>query len=126
MLAGSPSISGAVIRRHWLQIYIQFICLLVAYISLLAVAVLCLTPYALLSFLMSCSVGSAGLVPTACLLFLLPLVHCLFTILGSCIPFYAMTFAIYTGIAFLCFTCWDSMFGFALACWDSMSGFPGL
>ena len=33
LLAGSPSISGAVLRRHWLLIYIQFISLLVAYNS---------------------------------------------------------------------------------------------
>ena len=33
LVAGSPSLSGAVIRRHWLQLYIQFISLLVAYSS---------------------------------------------------------------------------------------------
>ena len=71
---GSPPISRAVIRRHWLQFYIQFISLLVAYSSLLVAAVLCLMPYALLSFLRCCCVGSANslyqvlLIPTACLL----------------------------------------------------------
>ena len=44
IVAGSPSVSGAARRRHWLQFYIQFICLLVAYSSLLAVVVLCLMP----------------------------------------------------------------------------------
>ena len=73
LLAGSPSISGAVIRTCWLQFYIQFISLLAAYTSLLAAAVLCLMPYALPR---CCSVGSANplylllLTPKACLLFL--------------------------------------------------------
>ena len=75
IFAGSPSIIGAVIRRHWLQFHIWFISLLVAYSSLPAAAVLCLMPYALPSFLKCCSVGSANplyqvlLIPTACLLF---------------------------------------------------------
>ena len=70
-----PSISGAVIRRHWLQLYIQFISPLVAHSSLLAAAVLCLMPYALPSFLRCCSFGSANplywvlLTPTTCSLF---------------------------------------------------------
>ena len=46
-LTGSPSISLAVIRRHWLQFYIHFISPLVACISQLAAAVLCIMPYAL-------------------------------------------------------------------------------
>ena len=72
---GSPSISGAVIRRCWLQFHIQFISLLVAYSSLLAPAVLCLMPYAMHSLLRCCCVGSVNplywalLIPTACLLF---------------------------------------------------------
>ena len=51
VLADSPSISGAVIRRCWLQFHIQFISLLAAYSSLPAAAVLCLMSYALPSFL---------------------------------------------------------------------------
>ena len=42
---GSSFISGAVIRKALVTIYIQFISLLVAYSSLPAAAVLCLTPY---------------------------------------------------------------------------------
>ena len=57
---GYPSICGAVIRRCWLQFYILFISLLVAYSSLLAAAVLCLMPYVLPSFLRCCSVASAN------------------------------------------------------------------
>ena len=58
---GSPSISGAVIRRCWLQFHIQFISLLVVYSSLLTAAVLCLMPYALPSFLRCCHVGSGNI-----------------------------------------------------------------
>ena len=98
LLASSPCISGAVIRRCWLQFYIQFIGLLVAYSSLLAAEVLCLTPYALPNFLKCCSVGCANplyqviLTPTACLLFCaLAAPHIQWLLLC------------------LCFACWISM-----------------
>ena len=99
-LAHSPSISGAVVRRHWLQFYIQFISLLIAYSSLLAAAVLCLMPCALPSFLECCSIGSANplywvlLTPTACLLFLL---FCCFRLLQL---------LLYNDV---CYVCWDSL-----------------
>ena len=102
-LAGSPSITGAVIRKHWLQFYTQFISLLVAYRSQLAAAVICFMPYSLPSFLKCCSAGSADLlywvllIPIACQLFLLfPLVHCT----GVWQPLIYSVF---------CCACWDSL-----------------
>ena len=121
--AGSPSISGAVIRKALVTIYIQLIILLVAYSSLPPAAVLCLMPYGYLPRVLS-SLLCQSLIHTAISLSLL--VHHLSTVLGSCSPLYAMTFAMLAGIAGLHFACWDSMSSFALACWDSMSGFPGL
>ena len=121
LLAGSPSISGAVIRTCWLQFYIQFMSLLAAYTSLLAAAVLCLTPYALSSFLRCCSVGSANplywvlLTPKACPVFW-----------ALAAPYIQWLFAIHAVIACLYFACQDSMSSFVLACWDSMSGPPGM
>ena len=72
-------------------------------------------PYALPNVLKCCSVGSADLLllslltPTA--IFALSAIP---TVLGSCSPFYTMTFVMYPGIACLDFACWDSLSGFAL------------
>ena len=116
VLAGSPFISGAVIRRCCLQFYIQFISLLVAYSSYLAPAVLCLMPYALPSFLGCCSAGFADLLYWA---LMTPMaifaVSAIPLFLGSCSPFLSVTSAMHALIVCLQF-----------ACSDSVSGFPGL
>ena len=121
IVADTPSISGAVIRRYWLQFYIWFICFLIVHSSFLAAAVLYLMPYALPSLwsglVLALLVSFPQLVSCFCFS-PCPLLVCHSGLLQ---PFYTMTLAMHAGIACLHFACWDSISGFALACWDSMS-----
>ena len=72
-------------------------------------------PYALPSFLKCCTVGSVDLLVmgfsdshsySCC--------FCYSAVLGSCSPFYTMTFAMHAGIACLHYACWDSLSGLHL------------
>ena len=118
--AGSPSISGAVIRKVLIAVYIQFINLL----DVVTPSQL-LQSYAshLMPFPASWNVVVlAWLILSIGFFWLLQLVHWS----GLLQPLIQWHFAIHAGIACLHFACWDSMSGSALACWDSVSGFPGL
>ena len=125
----SPSISGAVIMKLIVAVYIQFISLLVVITpsQLLQSYASCLMP----SFLECCCHCSTSLLMlgssdshSLCWVLLTSTVHLLFWVLAA--HYIQWLLGMHVGIACLDLEYWDSLSDFAFACLDSMSGFPGL